>query len=132
MWMPDTISIDQIIRIGSSAGAVVIVLALLFRKQIGIWLTSRSFDRQTLVRDLGEMRRELSEHVRKEEGYWTEYDAKLGEVSARATKLELTNVELRVSLERDHEETIRALRDTNDSIKELTRALMDHIQRGAA
>ena len=130
--MPESISIDQIIRVGSSAGAVIIVLALLFRKQIGIWLTSRSFDRQSLVRDMGEMRKELSYHVRKEEDYWAEYETKLNGISERTTKLELTNVELRVSLERDHEETIRALRDTNDSIKELTRALMDHIQRGAA
>lgn len=130
--MPDGFTISDLITVGQSAGAVVLVLAIMFRKQIGIWLTSRSFDRQTLVRDLGEMRKELADHVLKEEGYWAEYDAKLGDVSARATKLEMTNVELRVSLERDHEETIRGLRDTNESIKDLTRALMDHIQRGAA
>jgi hypothetical protein len=130
--MPESISIEQIIRLGSSAGAVIIVLALLFRKQVGVWLTSRSFDRQVLVRDVAAIRDDFARHTAKEEDYWTEYDAKLGEVSARTSKLELTNVELRVSLERDHEETIRGLRDTNESIKELTRALMDHIQRGAA
>jgi hypothetical protein len=129
--MPESISIDQIIRIGSSAGAVVIVLALLFRKQIGVWITSRSFDRQTLVSDVSAMRGELEKHAQKEEDYWEEYDRKLGTLAERTTKLEMNNVELRVSLERDHEETIRGLKDTSDSIKELTRALMDHIQRGA-
>lgn len=130
--MPDGLTLSDIITVGQSAGAVALVLAVMFRKQVGIWLTSRSFDRQTLVRDLGEMRKELADHVKKEEDYWNEYDSKLGMMSERTTKLELTNVELRVSLERDHDETIRALRETNESIKELTRALMDHIQRGAA
>jgi len=127
--MPDALSIEDLLKVGSSAGAVVLLLAILFRDQIKVWMTSRSLDRQSLVTDVTAMRAELEKHVKKEDDYWAEYDQKLGEISNRTTKLEMNNVELRVSLERDHEETVRGLQHLTESVRDLTTALLAHIHK---
>lgn len=101
-----------------------------FRAEVKVWLTSRSFDRSQLVEDVKSMRKALSDHATREEGYWMEYDQKLGSISDRTTKLEMSNVEFRIGLERNHEEVLRSLGETNASIKELTRAFMGHLERG--
>lgn len=101
------------------AGIVVLALAWGFRAEIKVWLTSRSFDRQALVRDLAALRADftslstnlstLSEsftrHADREESYWEKMDG----LADRQTKVEKQMGEIQVSLDRGQAEVMRNL-----------------------
>lgn len=104
-----------------------LVMAWFFRVEIRVWLTSRSFDRTALVSDVAALKDNLAKHTTDEAEYWKENDQSFTEQGRRIDKLELTNVELRVTLTQQHEEVMRSIGEQNVRIGELTRELM---QRG--
>jgi hypothetical protein len=101
-----------------------LVMAWFFRVELKVWMTSRSFDRTALVSDVAALKDNLAKHTGDEARYWKENDASFTEQGKRIDKLELTNVELRVTLTTQHEEVMRSIGEQNVRIGELTRELM--------
>lgn len=135
--------------VGGGAGAVVLILALLFKDSIKIWLESKSFDRALLVKGVADMQKALDDHIREETKCWAENDARADKSKENAAKyweanderidkaeekihaLELNNVELRVTLTKQHESVVatlgeqnQRLGEQNQRIGELTTAVM--------
>ena len=103
-------------------GATVLLISVLFRNEIS-GLLNRIGGTPSSVS------KALADHISDENNYWKRNDASFIALASRVEQLEINNVEVRVTLERQHEETVRELGRINETMSRLTDRLIEHIDR---
>jgi hypothetical protein len=118
--------------VGTGAGGVVLVLGLYYRDGVVSALkvfagrnAKRDVERGKLLADIDMLRQEISAHTNREESYWHSYDGRLATLDRRLATQETSTVEIRVGLERDHEEVVRALATTNERMTDIATSVRD-------
>lgn len=101
------------------AGVVVLVVAIIYKQSISDWLS-----RSSKVTDAMSA---LSNHIEREEMYWANTEGRLSDLEGRLHTQEINSVEVRVTLQKNHEEILREVTQVNERIGQLTNHLIEHI-----
>jgi len=127
--------ITQIAPLVGSAGLVILILAFYFRDAINKWIAQRSFDRESLVRDVADLKTQFNQHTSDEKEYWKTNDEskKFTEQHMVQTDTQVNNIKM--YMESSNREILSEIRNTNEkmtdvtlSIKELTAAFIRHLE----
>jgi uncharacterized Zn finger protein len=119
--MLEAITLQDIMTLGGSFGAVVLILAWKFSDEIKILLTSRGSERKQILEKVEAMSNALEAHVLEEKGYWETQEARVKAVEEKNHELEIRLAELAATAKANHEAVVSKL-------SELTSAVMESLR----
>ena len=119
--MLENITLQDIVTIGGSAGAVILILAWHFSDEIKAFLTSRGSERKQILEQVQAMRTALDEHISDEKDFWGSQEARVAKVEEKNHELEIRLAELAATAKANHEAVVSKL-------SELTSAVMESLR----
>ena len=105
------ISLLSVLPFLTPFGAVVVLMGIIYRDPIKEWLGGS--------KKVSEAMNRLDGHIEREEKYWSASEQRLCDLEARLKTQELTSVEFRITLQKNHEETILMLGEMNKRLGEM-------------
>lgn len=119
--MLDSITLQDIMTLGGSAGAVILILAWKFSDEIKVLLTSRGAERKQIINDVAELRKIVVAHVEAESAFWTKQDDRVTKVEEKNHDLEIQLTGLAATVNAQHLAVVNKL-------SELTSAVMESLR----